>query len=228
MIPPRPTRRDVLHLSGAAIVGLAGCAGRGTSDRAAGDTSTPTATARDFPHGVDTPETRKIRNPEGEPAVRSSAHSPSRDHTSQGEMESASNWVQEYWFVTAQNERDALEFAPSASDVDAAEAFVADTDLSRTTLLVQQYVVEQCTTVTLKRFEWKPVESGAEDAVEVRANYDDRRKENCDHESKHKPESGPTHDTGQGDSDSVPTEVRAIVGRIPVNATEVHGFRYGW
>lgn len=141
-------------------------------------------------------------------------------------MESASNWVQEYWFVTAQNERDALEFAPSATDVDAAEAFVADTDLSRTTLLVQQYVVERCTTVTLKRFEWKPVESGPEGTVEVRANYDDRRKKNCDHESKHEPESESAQDTAQGNS--APTEVRAIVARIPVDLTEVRGFQYGW
>lgn len=224
MIPPRSTRRDVLHLSAAALVGLAGCAGRGADDPASGGTGTPTPTERDFPHGVDAPETRKVSNPEGEPAVRSSGHSPSREKTFHGQMESSSNWLHEYWFVTAPDERDALEFAPSATGVDAAAAFVADTDLSRATLLVQQYVAEACTSVTLKRIEWKPVDSGPEGAVEIRTNFDDVRDETCQQESEHASE----HDSSHEERDSVPNEIRAIVTRIPVDATEVRGFGYGW
>lgn len=219
MVPQRPTRRHTLHLSVVALIGLAGCATQGSPETAPDGTSTPTATERVYDDGVDDPETRKVENPDGEPAVRSSAHTPSRDDPTQGEAESDSQWRHEYWFVTESVERDALEFSQSTTGVDEASAFVADTDLSETTLLVQQYRVEACTTVSLERLEWTGVGGGAERRIDLRAIYDDPSEDGCATDS-------PNGSDNKTDDDGM--AVRATVARIPVDASRVDGFQYGW
>lgn len=220
MVPQRPTRRDALHLSGAALLALAGCASQGSpgeDEPTSGDTDTPTAEERTLAGSVLSPDSVTVRNDEGEPAVRSSAHTPSRDGTAQGEMESGPNWGHEYWFVSEPAERDALEFTVSTTGVDAATGFVADTDLSAATLLVQQYRVDGCTSVTLKRFEWSAAERGPDGSIDLRAVYDERSGDgSCETET--------GHGSGHGDG----TDVRAIIARIPVDASRVVGFEYGW
>lgn len=148
MVPDRFSRRGALHLSGLTFLGLAGCSAR-PPDIGGRDTSTPTASEPEYSHSVDSPESSKVRNPEGEPAVRSSARPPG-----EGVFESSASWDYEDWLVTSPREADALDFSRATTDVDAATEFVTDTDLSRETLLVHQYNVGECETRRPTRLEW--------------------------------------------------------------------------
>lgn len=210
MVPARLTRRDALRLSSAALAGLAGCTTRDSDEP---DLSSPTATERQYSQRVTGPESRKVRNPDGEPAVRSSAHSPERDHPFSGDLEPAPGWGHEYWFVTSPSERNALEFSEATIGVEAASDFVADTDLSEATLLVQQYMSGECTTVQLHGFEWEEAERGPDGSYDVRAEYRDSQTDgNCDSETEKPAEN----------------EVHAILSRLPVDVAEVRSFEYGW
>jgi len=141
-----PTRRAVLRASVAAVAGFAGCS---TRDPDPEGTPTPTAGEPAYDHSVAPPESAVVRNPEGEPAVRSSARSPE-----EGAYESTASWTYEDWLVTTDEQRDALEFAAAAEGAAAAREFAAATDLSGQTLLVHQYDVDECLTRRLDRLEW--------------------------------------------------------------------------
>lgn len=148
MDPDRLTRRAVLSLSGVVLVGLVGCT-KLISDSDRGKSPTPTASELEYSHSVDTPESIKVRNPGGEPAVRSSAHSPEEDM-----FESSASWEYEDWIVTTPSERDALTFSQATNGVEAARDFITATDLSETTLLVHQYNIGECETRQLNRLKW--------------------------------------------------------------------------
>jgi hypothetical protein len=63
-------------------------------------------------------------------------------------------WIPTEWLVTTPEGREGLSFASGATGVDAAQRFVAGTDLSTATLFVQQYGTPECETRRLKRHRW--------------------------------------------------------------------------
>ena len=146
MVRGRLTRREVLTLSGIALVGLAGCSTRATDPD---DRNTSTVTERQYSHSIDTPDSIRVRNPEGKPAIRSSAHSPEENVS-----ESSASWDYEDWIVTSPSERNALNFPQAANGAEAARDFIAATDLSEETLLVHQYNIDECETRQLDRLKW--------------------------------------------------------------------------
>lgn len=148
MISPLVSRRDVLGLSGVALSSLAGCTTRSPDSNPRGSPS-PTAGEHKYERTVNSPEFVTVREPEGKPAVRSSAHSPEEDM-----FESSAKWEYEDWIVTASTGRDALDFTRTTTGVAAARDFIAATDLSKTTLLVHQYDIGTCETRRLRRLEW--------------------------------------------------------------------------
>lgn len=167
MSPQLLTRRDVLSLSGATLVALAGCtSGFSNSDRR--ESPSPTATEQEYSHNIDTPESIKVREPEGEPAVRSPAHSPGEDM-----FESSARWEYEDWLVTSPKERELLNFSTGTNQVTEARDFIAATDLTETTLLVHQYNISDCETRRLTRLKWDSNFScGDRDCVGVFLNYE--------------------------------------------------------
>ncbi len=172
MVPDRLSRRDALSLSGVALVALAGCT-TGSSD----GTSTSTATERDYAQSVDSPESITVRNPQGTPAVRSTAYSPGEDL-----FESSATWDYEDWLVTSPSDRDALEFSQATTGGAAARDFIAATDLSETTLLVHQYNIGSCDTRRLTRLKWSSEFScGDLDCIGIALRYDSiDREDDCD------------------------------------------------
>ena len=153
MVPRRLTRRDALRLSSMALVGLAGCGAIGSEGGPAdSDTAlqeTPTVTEHEYSHRVTSPESIKVRNPAGEPAVRSSARSPEENI-----FESSAMWNYEDWIVTSPSERQALTFSQVTQGVEAARDFIAGTDLSKETLFVHQYNLGKCETRQLDQLKW--------------------------------------------------------------------------
>lgn len=161
MVPDRLTRRAALRLSSVALVGFAGCGARDSRE-------SPTATERQYSHSVDAPETIKVRNPQGEPAVRSSVRSPGEDT-----FESSARWDYEDWIVTSSSGRDALRFSRETSGVEAARDFVTGTDLSEEALLVHQYNVGECESRRLDRLDWSDDAScGDAECVAVHLRYE--------------------------------------------------------
>lgn len=139
------SRRHVLSGVAALLVGWSGC-----TDVDTVNSSTPTLTEREFPHGVSTPLTRQARHPEGDPAVRSSVETPTR------------GWSSTEWVVTSPRERDALVFSPDVTGVGGVKEFVDETDLSEQTLLVHQYSIEACRTRQLEQLQWREAAAGPE------------------------------------------------------------------
>ena len=161
------SRREVLSLSGVTLASLAGCATR-TSDSDRQESPSPTASEREYEHSVNTPESITVREPEGNPAVHSSNHSPEEDM-----FESSAKWDYEDWIVTSPNERDVLNFTQSTNGVEAARDFIAATDLSNSTLLVHQYNIGTCETRRLTRLKWSSNFScGDVDCVGIFLNYE--------------------------------------------------------
>lgn len=177
MVPDRLTRREVLGLSSAAAVGLAGCpAGGADPDRGS---PTPTATEREYANSVDAPESVTVRNPEGRPAVRSSARSPEEDA-----FESSASWAYEDWLVTAPGGREGLSFSPATTGVEAAREFLTATDLSEATLLVHQYDTGECETRRLARLEWDTgLSCGDVECVGIHLDYDRTERDGCQTDS---------------------------------------------
>lgn len=174
MTPDRLSRRDALRLSSVAFLGLAGCSTQ-ASDADERDTSTPSPTAseQEYQHSVNAPASSTVRNPEGKPAVHSSAHSPEENL-----FESSASWNYEDWIVTAPPERDALNFSQTTTGVKAATDFIADTNLSEETLLVHQYNISTCETRQLDRIEWS-TESKCGDVtcVGIHLSYEQTKRE---------------------------------------------------
>jgi len=96
------------------------------------------------------------------PAVVSTAHTPERDHFSSGDLEPSPGWDHEYWFVTSPSERDAIKFPEAGTTgVEAAKEFIAETNLSGATLLIQQYRIENCMTLDLNQIKWEAAGDGS-------------------------------------------------------------------
>lgn len=148
MVPDRFSRRHTLHVSSVALLGLTGCLTSSTT-RGGQDTPSPTASEPEYPHSVDSPESSKVRNPKGKPAVRTSAHSPEENL-----FESSASWDYEDWIVTAPGGADALDFSRATTGVNKVTDFIAETDFSHVTLLVHQYNVGTCETLHPTQLEW--------------------------------------------------------------------------
>jgi hypothetical protein len=215
VVPGPPSRRDVLRLSSLALLGLAGCATR-ARDADGRDAASPTATEPTYSRRVDAPASRPVRNPQGGPAVRSSAHTPGEDV-----HESSASWRHEDWLVTTGDERDALSFSRAATGVDAATAFLADTDLSAETLLVHQYAVAECETRRLDRLEWtRGLECGDAACVGIRLHSERTGRD------------GDCRGDGAAGTVESPSEEDARVGeatfvRIPARIQSYGRFGYG-
>lgn len=172
MVPNQLTRRDVLRLSGVALVGLSGCATQ-ASDSDRRNSPSPTARERENAHRVDMPESINVRNPAGKPAVHSSAHSPEENM-----FESSASWDYEDWVVTSPSERDVLAFSEATNGVEAARDFIGATDLSETTLLVHQYNIGECDTRRLTRLRWgSDFSCGDIECVGISLNYEQTERE---------------------------------------------------
>lgn len=191
MAPDGLSRRDVLRLSPTALLGLAGCSA-GTTDADERDSATPTAGEPEFTHSVDSPKSATVRNPEGNPAVRSSARSPEENA-----FESAAAWNYEDWLITSPREGDALEFSDSATGVDSTTALVADTDFSQETLLVHQYNVPACETRRPVRIRWGgDFTCGDVECVGIRLQYDRRQRgDDCESSAESPPYPEGTYDS---------------------------------
>lgn len=212
MVPERFSRRDALQLSSVALLGLAGCSTR-LPDRQS--TDSPTATEPEYPHGVDAPESRKVRNPEGEPAVRTSARSPEEDL-----FEPSARWDYEDWLVTSRSEAGALAFSRAATGVEPATEFVADTDLSRETLLVHQYNIGECETRRPARLEWSEERTcGDETCVGIELSYQQQTRNRECRDSATDEGDGPPYREGSYDS-----EVTFV--RIPAQIQSYGRFGY--
>ena len=98
----RLTRRRVL--ASALLAGLSGCAGTDATE-----SPTATMTERGYDERVDEPESRTVRDPGGEPPVRSTLVSPTME------------WDTERWLVGSRDERGALYFSASSTPVASAE-----------------------------------------------------------------------------------------------------------
>jgi hypothetical protein len=145
MVPEEISRRDALRFSGLAAIGLAGCA----SEDGPEESRSPTATVVTHENSVSDPKSTTVRNPDGEPAVRSAVGSPEENL-----FEDEASWAYEDWLVRNAEEREALEFAGATTGVEDAEAFASETDLSEETLLVHQFNLAACETRTLDLLEW--------------------------------------------------------------------------
>lgn len=148
------TRRQALASALPLLAGTSGCTG--TDDQ---PSPTATVTERGYDESVDDPECRTVRNPDGEPAVRSTLISPTTE------------WETERWLVGSRDERDALYFSTDATGVDAAETFLAGTDLSTAALLVHQYRVDECLDWDLQRLRWREAEQGPPGSAAVELRY---------------------------------------------------------
>lgn len=148
-------RRFLGAVAGAGLaVGTSGCTGTtGTP------TATPTANEVRLSHAVETPDARRVRNPNGAPAVRSSLVDP------------PGGWTDATWAVSSPDDRESLEFAPEAVGVDAAREFVRATDLSARTVLVDQYRVGACSTRRLERLRWDRHATGPGEGAGVAVEY---------------------------------------------------------
>lgn len=142
------------------LVGLAGLAvGAGCST--AEDSTSPTPADDDeLPNAVESPATRSVRNPRGEPAVRSSAVTPgTRDGT----------WVPTEWLVSSAKERQLLRFGPAADGIEAARAFLEATDFATASILVVQRSIPACRARTVRELRWDEGAVGFRWAVTDRA-----------------------------------------------------------
>lgn len=148
MVSARFSRRKALHVSSAVLLGLTGCLTHSTA-RGGQDTPSPTASEPEYSHSVASPESSKVRNPKGGPAVRTSAHSPEENL-----FESSASWDYEDWIVTSPSEADALDFSRATTGVNEISDFIAETDFSQVTLLVHQYNVGKCATLHPTQLEW--------------------------------------------------------------------------
>lgn len=147
MVSDQSSRRDALHLSTVVLLGLAGCSTQSDAERQS--TSTPTVSKPEYSHSMDSPDSTKVRNPNGEPAVRSSTRSPEENL-----FESTASWNYENWVVTSSGGQDALSFARATTGVEAATDFAAHTDFSEETLLIHQYNIGKCETRQPTRLRW--------------------------------------------------------------------------
>lgn len=176
MVSDRISRRDALRLSSLVAAGLAGCAAG--EDREG--QSSPTATVVTHENSVAEPESVSVRNPDGEPAVRSTVESPGEDL-----FEDGADWAYEDWLVRNADEREALEFADASTGVEDAEAFAAETDLTEATLLVHQYNLAACEHRALEGLQWSTGRScGDATCTHIDLEYDGTVDESgCDGES---------------------------------------------
>ena len=139
--------------------------GPGPADRR-DRTPTPTVGVPEYPNSVDEPASATVRNPEAEPAVRSSARSP--------------------------EERDALEFASATAGIETATEFASAIDFSGETLLVHQYDVSACATRRLVGIEWREdAECGSIECDEIRLTYRETERDDC---SGPEDQTGPPYD----------------------------------
>lgn len=124
---PTPSRRQVLGVVTAFLAGASGCSSPVTVP---GDSPSPSPTAQEptYERCVLDPESRAVRRSGGKPSIRSSVHSPREG-----------DWTDTVWIVASESERDALAYSTDAVGIDAAEAFVDDTDLSTRSLLLHQF-----------------------------------------------------------------------------------------
>jgi hypothetical protein len=195
--PPPLSRRQVLAGSALTLTlaGLSGC------QETTADTPTATVTEQNFPNTVDDPEFRTVRNSEDGPAITSSAHSPQEDFVEEG-----SDWGDEHWAIGTESERDALQYAQPTTGVEAAQSFVAETDLAAETLVVNQYRTDPCRSMRLERLQWVEDGDAPEGYYDVDLAYDDS-------------------DVGGCDEDGA-KDVEATVFRLP---TEIEGLSsFGW
>ena len=145
MVPGEISRRDVLRLSSLTVLGLTGCSsGEDTEEQ-----SSPTATVVTHENTVEEPESIIVRNPTGEPAVRSTMESPEENL-----FEDEASWAYEDWLVRNDDERAALVFANATRGVEDAETFAAETDFDEETLLVHQYNLAGCERRILEVLRW--------------------------------------------------------------------------
>ncbi|WP_255198164.1 hypothetical protein [Halorarius litoreus] len=165
-----PTRRRFLRAGGLALgVGLAGCATRALDGDRDDATPSPTASEPTYARRVDAPESTTVRNHDGEPVVRSSAHTPEANL-----FEESASWAYEAWLVADQRDREALDVSRATAGADAARQFLADTDLSTATVLVHQYTVPECETHRLDRLEWRTdAQCGDRACVDIQLRYED-------------------------------------------------------
>lgn len=165
-----PSRRTVLTSVAVGTATLAGCSGTASSP-----TPSPTRTERGYAHELASPATSRLRNPDGEVAVRSDAHDPPGD------------WLNEGWLVTSPAERDALSFAFATTGIDAARTFLRETDLAEETVLVDQYRVDRCQSRRLERLRWDEATQGPDGGIRVELEYElVERREDCQRgESEH-------------------------------------------
>jgi len=190
------SRRQVLAGSVLAFTALSGC------QETTADTPTATVTEQSYPNTVDDPEFRTVRNAEDGPAVTSSAHSPQEDFVDEG-----SDWGDEHWAIGTESERDALQYAQPTAGVEAAQSFVAETDLSAATLVVNQYRIQPCRSMQLDRLQWVEDGDAPEGYYDVDLAYTDSDVE------------------GDCDEDG-PKDVEATIFRLP---TEIEGLSsFGW
>lgn len=133
-----PTRRQTLAGIGVLLTGVSGCSG--VEDTTA--TASPTASERDYTGRDDDPTSRTVRNPTGEPAVRSTL------------ADSWPEWADTHWLVASRDDRDALYFADAATGVEEARSLVENTDFSAELVLVHQHPVDACETWVLDQLQW--------------------------------------------------------------------------
>lgn len=161
---PSRSRRQVLGGFAVLLVGGSGCTRTASRDT---PTDTATASERTFSHCIRDPTTHQVRHPEGEPAIRSAAFTPTGD------------WRSAEWVVTSPRERDALVYSTGATGVGEAQTFVEDTELSAQTLLVHQHGFENCLTLQVARLKWNESEYPPEGAFDVGVEYTTERDEDC-------------------------------------------------
>ncbi|ESP88665.1 hypothetical protein [Candidatus Halobonum tyrrellensis] len=138
------SRRRVLGVVAAAAA--SGCAGTGARETAS---PSPTVAASEdaaeesYTSCLPDPTTARATHPAGDPVVRSSALTPAWD------------WTAVEWVVASSSDRDALTYAPAATNVDALRAFVDGTDLSARSLLVLQHRYDACLALRVERVKWR-------------------------------------------------------------------------
>lgn len=163
-----PTRRQALASLGLLLTGMSGCSG--VEDTTA--TASPTASERSYAGRDDDPTSRTVRNPTGDPAVRSTL------------ADGWPEWDDTHWLVASRDDRDALYFADGAEGVDDARSFVDDTEFATELVLVHQHPVDACDRWALERLRWgeaggdAPAGSG-----DVELGYRRTEREDCDEDS---------------------------------------------
>jgi len=208
------TRRDALSLVGASLLALAGCSGE-TSEPGDGQSQTPTAAEPDYSHVVDDPDAVRVRNSNGEPAVRSSVESPGEDI-----FESSATWDYEDWLLTTSSERAALTFSDGTTGVEEATGFINGTDLSEETVLVHQYNISECETRRIDQLKWGDGFScGSAQCVGIRLNYAlSEQKNDCPSTDSG---SGPPYDEGTRANETTFVRIPALIssyGRFGVQS----------